>query len=119
MGIFNAPRVETPFGEGRWICWRDHYRAGNEWVSQPRALPTFGAYLFDQITHHQSLMWWLTRVGFVDVPTKVDGGIAAWRWDFWNSWMAGEMRRISRERACAKQARENAELHRTAAKGEK
>jgi len=79
----------------RWVCFRDHIDPMSfEPRFYPRECKSFGDWLLCQVFLHQPHAWrmWLMNVGFVDSLTE--GGLAFWRWDFWNSHMRAELKRI-------------------------
>lgn len=84
----------------KWICFKDHYAPDGSGYQltgpRPRECGTFSQWIQCQILWHgpNALKEWLFCVGFYDA--EHEGGLAFWRWDFWNSKMRAQI--IAQER---------------------
>jgi hypothetical protein len=92
------PWSDEPYGEGRWICFREHafpLYGSYQFVRGPMRFPTFGFYMLDLVIHW-GLMERLARIGVIDAERE--GASAFWRWDFWNAKMARQFREMERQK---------------------
>lgn len=84
------------------LCRQMHVFVSASGYKQP-ARPYLCQSLNDYLCHHlfvhgsEKRRSWLTAKGFIDTKDKTDRGLAVWRWDFWNSWLADEIRSIKAE----------------------